>query len=146
MSHVPSFLLICPLLSLPLSLLIFSAWFHLFLPPCLPYFYFITITSTSLTSTTIAFSTSTIASTSISTIPSITSSYSFPLHSTFTSSTVPSASSSLSPSVLVAPPPRYNLRDRLTLCRPARLGFVAFSSILSKTTSYRDALSHPGGN
>jgi hypothetical protein len=37
MSHVLSFLLICPLLPLPLSLLIFSARFHLFLPPCLRY-------------------------------------------------------------------------------------------------------------
>ena len=40
------------------------------------------------------------------------------------------------------PPPRYDLRDRRKLCRPARLGFVTSVSLLSEPTSYRDAFSH----
>src|SRR6266508_6404451 len=48
-----------------------------------------------------------------------------------------------SPPVLSVPPQCYNLRDWSTICRPARLGFVASASSLSEPTSYRDAVAHP---
>jgi hypothetical protein len=116
MSHVLSFLLICHLLPLPLNLLILFDWFP-------------SVTSTA---------------TSTPPPPSPLSRPPILFHYTRHPRPPPSPPSSSSSSPLLGvPPSRYDLRDRRTLCRPTRLGFVASASILFKPTSYRDALSRP---